>query len=437
MSVTKNFVFITAFGMLVVVAAFPFGLSFPAFVFFNLLFFSLLVLDLIITPAPSNLFVSREVDNNLYFKAENVIRFLVKNKSIHALSVEAKEDGNRFFRITDMDNMKHNIPAGEQQIFSYVTIPSKRGSFMFENIFLRYKGLLGLCRKYAKIPSAMEYKVYPNIKDLSKYRLLVQKNKLLPAGDNKTRRVGLGFEFESLRPYVEGDDYRKINWAATAREMKHVVNTYQVERSQPVNILIDIGRPMSYASRGYKKLDYAINAAIILADIVNQQGAKAGLVVFDSKLQSYVAPGQGAMHRNHLLETLYKVEDNRQIADYYGAFKALCDKQKRRSLVFIFTDFEMLEEGQELISNIAWLKRKHLPIVVFMKNDGLQSIAEAHVAPSKKITYKKVLRDTAKEFASERKSVFVSLSAMGVPNIESPAEDFALAAVNNYIRLRG
>ena len=437
MSVTKNFVIITAIGALVVVAAFPFGLSLPVFVFFNLLFVGLFVLDLIITPSPSCLYISREVDNYLYFKSENIVRFLVKNTSGHSLCLEAKEDGNRFFRVTCTDSMRHTVAAGEKQIFSYVTVPSKRGSFLFKNVYLRYKGLLGLCRKYVKVPSPTEYKVYPNIKDLGKYRLLVQKSKLLPAGDNKIRHVGLGFEFESLRPYVEGDDYRKINWAATAREMKPVVNTYQVERSQPVNILIDIGRPMSYAVKGYKKLDYAINAAIILADIVNQQGDKAGLMVFDSKLQSYVAPGQGAAHRNHLLETLYHVEDNRQIADYQGAFKALCDKQKRRSLVFIFTDFEMLEEGQELISNIAWLKRKHLPIVVFMKNEGLRLMAESKVASSKKVTYEMVLRDTAKDFIKERKSVFISLSAMGVPNIESPAEDFALAAVNNYIRLRG
>ena len=437
MSVTKNFVITTAIGAFAIISAIPFGLSFPAFVFFNLLFFGLLLLDFIITPQPSCLLISREIDNNLYFKAENVVRLLVKNTSAHALDIEAKEDGNRFFKVTCTNCMKHMVAAGDEQVFSYVTVPSKRGSFLFNNVYLRYKGLLGFCSKYVKVPSSAEYKVYPNIKDLSKYRLLLQKNKLLPTGENRIRRVGLGYEFESLRPYVEGDDYRKINWAATAREMKPVVNTYQVERSQPVNILIDIGRPMSYATKGYKKLDYAINAAIILADIVNQQGDKAGLMVFDSKLQSYVSPGQGAAHRNKLLETLYHVEDNRQIADYQEAFKTLCDRQKRRSLVFIFTDFEMLEEGQELITNIAWLKRKHLPIVVFMKNEGLNSMAEANVAPSKKLTYEKVLKDTAKEFAKERKSVFMNLSAMGVPNIESPAEDFALAAVNNYIRLRG
>ena len=436
MSVTKKFVLFCLSGGVVVLAAYPLGLALVSFVFFNLLLFGFFLLDVLITPPSSCLTVKREADASLYFKAENNVSFFVKNNSVYPLTVEAKEDGNRFFRVVDVDDMQNLVNPGSEQVFSYVTVPSKRGSFLFRDIYLRHRGLLGLCKKYTKVSAPVEFKVYPNIKDLCKYRLMVQKSRLLPSGDKKTPRIGLGVEFESLRPYVEGDDYRKINWAATAREMKPVVNTYQVERNQPVNILIDIGKPMSYSVKGYKKLDYAINAAIILADIVNGQGDKAGLMVFDSSVRSYVAPGQGGIHRNNILETLYHVEDNRQIADFQGAFRQLCEKQKRRSLVFIFTDFEMLEEGQELIKNIAWLKRKHLPIVVFMKNEGLEAIAHRK-DPGIKRTYEKVLKETAAEFLDERKNVYMNLSAMGIPNVESPAEDFALTAVNKYIRLRG
>ena len=436
MSVTKKFVLFCLGGGVVVLASYPLGIALVVFVFFNLLLFGFLLLDFLITPPASCLGVRREKDTNLYFKTENIVNFYVNNPSMYPLNIEAKEDGNRFFTITDAEALQNVVKPRSEQVFSYATIPSKRGSFLFRDIYLSSKGVLGLCKKYAKVNAPVEFKVYPNIKDLSKYRLMVQKSRLLPSGEKKTPRIGLGMEFESLRPYVEGDDYRKINWAATAREMKPVVNTFQIERSQPVNILIDIGKPMSYSVKGYKKLDYAINAAIILADIVGIRGDKSGLMVFDSKVHSYVAPGQGAIHRSVLLETLYHVEDNRQIADFQGAFRKLCEKQKRRSLVFIFTDFEMLDEGQELIKNIAWLKRKHLPIVVFMKNEGLESIASIKDV-RKKRTYGKVLKETAVEFLGERKHIYRNLSAMGIPNVESPAEDFALTAVNNYIRLRG
>jgi uncharacterized protein (DUF58 family) len=197
--------------------------------------------------------------------------------------------------------------------------------------------------------------------------------------------------------------------------------------------LLDISRPMSYSVGGYKKLDYAINAALILSDIVNQSGDKAGLMVFDSHVRSHISAGQGAGHRNHLMETLYKVEDNRSTADYGGAFRKLCEKQKRRSLVFIFTDFELPEEARELISNMLLLKKYHLPIIVFMENENLNALTEIPVHKR----YDKVLRKTAREFQSERKDIFRMLSAMGIPNVESKAEDFAVAAVNRYIKLIG
>ena len=132
------------------------------------------------------------------------------------------------------------------------------------------------------------------------------------------------------------------------------------------------------------------------------------------------------------METLYHVADNRSTADYEGAFQTLCEKQKRRSLVFIFTDFELLEEARDLIAHMALLKKRHLPIVVFMRNEGLNSLAEQPVYKQ----FDRVLRDTAREFQSERRDIFRTLSAMGIPTVESTAEDFAVAAVNRYITLR-
>ncbi|MCL1844788.1 MAG: DUF58 domain-containing protein [Defluviitaleaceae bacterium] len=434
MSVTKNFLLLVAIGAIVTFLAWRFGGSYIAmFIFWNALITGLLVIDAIISPGKKHFSVRRNDDDTLYFQAENEIEFFVKNSSRHALNVQAKDERLRHFELTEEQPPTRWVVPREEVSFSYDVVPSKRGSFAFRRIFLRWTGLLGLCVKYARFACPIEYKVYPNVRDLSKYRLMLQKNRLLPQGDKNIKNYGMGYEFESLRPYVEGDDYRKINWRATAREDKLIVNKYQIERNQPVYILLDIGRPMSYSVGGYKKLDYAINAALILADIVNQSGDKAGLMVFDSAVRSHIAPGQGAAHRNQLMETLYHVEDNRSQGDYGGAFRVLCDKQKRRSLVFIFTDFELPEEATELVSHIMHLKKRHLPIVIFMENEKLNAMADAPVRKK----YDEILRDTAREFQAERRGIFRKLSAMGIPNVESKAEEFATAAVNRYIQLTG
>jgi len=434
MSVTKSFVFLVALGGVVTFLAWRIGGSYVAmFLFWNLLLLGMLILDAIITPGKKFLQIRRSNEDVLYFKAENEVDFFVKNTSRHVLHVQGKDESVRHFDVLEKSALTQWISPREDVLFSYTVVPSKRGSFLFKNIYLRYIGLLGLCVKYTKVPCPIEFKVYPNVRDLSKYRLMLQKNRLLPHGDRNIKNYGVGYEFESLRPYVDGDDYRKINWRATSRENKLIVNQYQIERNQPVYILLDIGRPMSYSVGGYKKLDYAINAALILSDIVNQSGDKAGLMVFDSAVQSHIAPGQGAAQRNHLMETLYHVSDNRSTADYGGAFRALCDKQKRRSLVFIFTDFELPEEARELISHMSLLKKRHLPIIVFMKNESLEAMTEMPVRKR----YDKYVRNTAIEFQTERKDIFRHLSAIGIPNVESKAEDFALAAVNRYIQLTG
>lgn len=432
MAVTKNFILLVALGAVVTFLAWRFGGSYVAmFIFWNALLAGLFIVDAIITPGKKYFRVRRGEDDTLYFQTENDIEIFVKNTSRHALFVQAKDESVRHFELPDKAAPTRRIAPGEEVSFMYEVVPAKRGSFAFRYVFLRCNGLLGLCVKYARFYCPIEYKVYPNVRDLSKYRLMLQKNHLLPQGDKMIRTYGMGYEFESLRPYVDGDDYRKINWRATARENKLIVNQYQIERNQPVYILLDIGRPMSYSVGGYKKLDFAINAALILADIVNQSGDKAGLMVFDSDVRSHIAPGQGAGHRNHLMETLYHVADNRSTADYGGAFRALCDKQKRRSLVFIFTDFELPEEARELISHMMQLKKRHLPIIVFMENENLNAMADM---PTRK-KHDKILRDTAREFQTERRGIFRHLSAMGIPNVESKAEEFAVAAVNSYIRL--
>jgi len=430
MSVTRNYIYLTALGIILTIAAWPFNLHAPIFLFWNLLSLGLLGLDAILTPSADNLKVYRESEQKLYFKTENTITFYVKNTYRQMLKIEGKDEILRHFTVTER-NLTHNIPQGKEQAFSYTVVPTKRGSFDSGKVYLRYKGPLGLCIKHATLPCPARYMVYPNVKDLSKYRLMMQKNRLLPKGEKNIRQYGTGADFESLRSYVEGDDYRKINWAATAREDKLMLNQYQIERDQPVYILLDTGRPMSYTVNGFKKLDYAINAALVLSDIVNQQGDKAGLLVFDSQIRAHIAPGQGALHRNNFMETLYHIAENRQTANYEGAFQSLCERQKRRSLVFIFTDFEILEEAEDLIAHIAILKRRHMPIVVFLENEALTAMAEA---PDSTKPYDKMLKQTAQEFHTERRTIIRKLNVMGIPSVESAAEQFTVSAVNRYLQ---
>ena len=92
----------------------------------------------------------------------------------------------------------------------------------------------------------------------------------MPSVDNypdcwikKIRRLGNNNEFEQIKNYVQGDDYRSINWKATSRRGELMVNQYQDERSQQVYCLIDKSRSMRMPFKGMTLLDWAPKAALL------------------------------------------------------------------------------------------------------------------------------------------------------------------------------
>lgn len=431
---TRRMVYLAALGLAVVGIAglFSPGLVFLTFIAYNSLILALYTIDYFLTPNSQIFALTRLEEEKLYFKTTNLMEFKVKNSWSRALKIALKDELPDFHFLVSEENMEGSINPGEERTFSYTVTPGKRGAYTFSAVHIRHDGILGLCRKYFSVNEPKEYKVYPNLKDLSKYRLIITKHRLLTSGQRRVPKRGMGFEFESLRDYVDGDDYKKINWAATARNNKFIVNQYEAEKNQPVYILLDTGRAMSYSIRGYKKLDYSINAALILSDIVGQKGDNSGLMVFNTDVSALNKPGKGDSHRNELMETLYHITDSNMSSDYAGAFIHLLKVQKRRSVIFIFTDFETGEEARELMEAMPILSRAHVPVVILCVNESLEKLARQE---------SKDLRNTfneamAESLLAERKNLIRAFNMRGVICLETYAENFAIDTVNQYLSLK-
>jgi len=430
MSVTKKLIILSAVGILLI----PFmgSDSGTVFLLFNCVLIALVTVDYFITPKADVFDIWRHPEDKLFFKAVNTVSFQVRNNHSLPFEVILKDELPDFhFQIAGND-MQKVIPPQSEVCFSYDTVPTKRGAFLFANIYIKYKSSMGLIYKYAKRPLACDFKVYPNLRDLSKYRLLIQKNMALENGKRIINIRGRGQEFESLREYAQGDDYRTINFPVSARAGKYVVNLYESEKNQPIFIMIDTGRPMSYLLRGYKKLDYAINAALILSDIVNQKGDASGLVVFGRKTDAFLKPGKGPAHRNNLMEALYHIEDTNETSGYYNVFREFVSRQKRRSVVFIFTDFETEVEQSDLVSQIGMLKVGHLPVVMLMKNESAIHMAENSSTQARGV-YE---RFAAVEYLDNRRALIRALNKNGIVCVESDCETFAIDAVNRYLDIK-
>ena len=436
MAVTRRFIIIAAFSLPLLGLSAVFKDYTIIFIIINLIIFGLLALDFFISlkAAGHKIEILPETNDKLYFKADNEVMFFVRNNYRAKIKICLKDSiPDRHFIVLDASGMEQTIKPDTETILRYKIRPTKRGAFIFPKIYGFAYSRLGLCRLYFERDLPREFKVYPNLRDLSRYRLITQTKRIRSRGERTVRLRGLGTEFESLREYIEGDDYRRINWMATARDNKIIVNQYQIEKNQPIITLIDTGRPMSYSVKGYKKLDYAINAALILSDIVNQQGDNSGLMVFDTKVRACILPGKGDVHRNRMMEALYHIQDTKSTSDYEGAFIELLNRQKRHGLVFLFTDFETPEQAGDLASNIQALKKRHTPFIILMENDSLNQLAAENTDLSEPALYQ---RAVAIDFLEKRRAIINRLNAYGIACIESPAEDFALTALNSYLRAR-
>src|SRR5690606_2618045 len=131
--------------------------------------------------------------------------------------------------------------------------------YWFGNIYLYIRSPLGLVSKRITQRCGKMVPVYPSILQMKKFELKTIARTAREFGVKKVRRIGHSYEFEHIKTYQRGDDYRSINWKATGRRAQLMVNQYEDERSQQVYCVIDKSRVMHMPFNGLSLFDYAVN----------------------------------------------------------------------------------------------------------------------------------------------------------------------------------
>lgn len=431
MPFSNIFVLLIFAGVVPVLAGSLLGALFPVFIVYNSILLLLWLVDLVITPGRSAFEVERVCEEKFSLGTDNEVAVKVRNNSGYQLVLELKDEVPAFFKIKDSIVKIKAVPHSESE-GRYSVLPEKRGEFRFGLIHCRYRGILRLCTKKGRYNTERKYKVYPNLKDLRKYSIAALNKTNLAYGIKKSRVYGIGTDFESLREYAEGDDYRKINWMATARSNKFIVNTYGPEKNQQVFVLLDSSRVMNSEINYIKKLDYAINSAFLLADVAIKKGDNTGLLVFDSNVKRFVKPGKGLNQFQLIAENLYNVEENLVTADYKSAFAYLNEQQKRRSLLCIFTELFNTEEALNLAAAIKNIARRHVALVITIKDERLYEQADCGVKDSNDV----FLKGSAIKLLEEREKIKRILFDSGIACIDVPPDRLSIETVNKYLSMK-
>jgi uncharacterized protein (DUF58 family) len=396
-----------------------------------LLALALLALDWWRAGAVDTFSVTRQHDSRLSLGAENPITLSLEQRQQRPVRFWLRDESPDAFQIDRRILSGEVAPRGRWQD-NYHVRPLRRGDYRFGDLNLRWRAPLGLVVRQGRIEAAVPVKVYPNLLEVRRYDLLLQRNRLQELGLRHARRYGEGTEFERLREYLPDDEYRRIDWKATARRHRPVTIEYQTERSQNVIAVLDVGRMMQSPVAHMAKLDYVVNAVLLLAYVATGKGDKMGLMTFADKVIHFMQPRQGRGQFYRMLEMLYAVEAAPVEPNYRQALNYLALKQRKRSLVVIFTDLSGGISMGELTGHVTMLARRTLPLVVTISDPDIHAAARQRPLNSLAVYQ----RAAAEQLLDERRVALEQMARRGVLTLDVPANRLSMAVINRYLELK-
>lgn len=381
--------------------------------------------------------VSRVPETVLSLGEMNPIRLEIEHDGSIPLWVTIKDEPPQEFDV-DPRTITIRMRPEEYQKAIYKVKPHERGHYTFGDLNARFTTVLGLMMREERIPCEMPVKVYPDVFQTKKHLILARENRISQMGLRKSKLLGQGHEFERLRDYVPDDSMRHVDWKATARRGSLITREYDVEQSQHIMIVLDMGRTM--ASRtveegeqlGMTKADYAINASVLLAHVAAQSDDRVGLFCFAEHPIAFVPPGKGNSQASTLMDALYDLHPRTEESDYYANLTILSQKQRKRSLVFVFTDLIDPESSRSLITSLSLLVQKHLVVCVALADYELPTILDTPPAKAPDMYTQAV----ALSIIQERRRALAQLTKLGVITIDATPSDLTVSAVNKYLQLK-
>ena len=362
---------------------------------------------------------------------KNKISIKVKNNYFTTTYLEIIDEVPEQFQIRNF-KINTKLNSKTQHTLDYQLRPTERGAYYFGGLNIYASSILGLVSKRFTFNSDAMVPTYPSFKQLKKFELLNINQNSVDFGIKKVRRLGHSMEFEQIKDYVTGDDLRTINWKATAKRNHLMVNQFQDEKSQPVYSIIDKGRVMKMPFNQLSLLDYAINATLVISNVILKKNDKAGMFSFSKKVENIVVAERRSSQMRLILESLYNVKTDYFESDFGKLYAQVKKNITHRSLILLYTNFETLDSLHRQLPYLKAMSKSHLLVVVFFKNTELDKIIES---PAQTIqqTYDKVV---AEKFAFEKRLIVNELKKYGIYSILTTPENLTLDTINKYLEIK-
>jgi uncharacterized protein (DUF58 family) len=408
-----------------------------AMLLWDLLVIAVFVSDLLRLPKPLQIEASRLWEHAPCLATPSGITVAIRNFGATAIRCYLVDETPVSLRTTP-PSLTLVTPARAQAQTRYEILPRQRGDVRLGRLFLRYQSQVGFAERWAAAEISQTVRVLPDLEQARQHALYLIRSRQVEMEKRRRRQRGQGREFESLRDYRTGDDLRDICWTATARRHQLTTRVFEVERSQPVWVVLDAGRLLraeiqqEQSDVRLSKLDYAVNAALSLAQVAIQCGDRVGLLAYGRTIQHNVAAGRGALHLRTIVDCLTQVHGEASEADHSRAARVLLTEQSRRSLVVWITDFAETPTTPEVIEYAMQMTQRHLVVFSAMNQPDLTALAET----TPRTTDEMYRHAAALEIAQRRELLLRGLRQRGVFAFELVPGLLASSLVNQYLDIK-
>ena len=362
---------------------------------------------------------------------------------VQEIEYQIANDANTDVQIEVYDELPYQLQIRSKLIQStlekrtvkevfYPFKPTKRGLYEFGKIVLLIGGPLRLTQIKKDFLAYQDAKVIPSILQMKRYAIQIFSQTASMYGIRNIRTLGENDEFEHIRSYQQGDNIKSINWKATSRRGKLLVNQFQDTRSQMIYFLIDKGRNMEMPFEGLSLLDYSINSTLVIANIVLQKYDKPGLITFSDTIDTFIKANNNARQLDWIIQQLYKEETNFKEPNYEHLYYTCRSKINRRSIIFLFSNFETKYDLDRNIDYLKMLAKKHLLIVISFKNTELLNAINKEAKNIEEIYHQTI----AKDLHYEKEKIMKDLRHYGIQTIFTSPQDLSINLINKYLEIK-
>ncbi|MFB6949443.1 DUF58 domain-containing protein [Streptomyces niveus] len=322
------------------------------------------------------------------------------------------------------------VPPGERRRLATLLRPTRRGDRHTERVTVRSFGPLGLAARQGNHDVPWTVRVLPPFTSrkhlpsrLARLRELDGRTSVLTRGE--------GTEFDSLRPYVPGDDTRSIDWRATARQSAVAIRTWRPERDRHILVVLDTGRTSAGRVGDVPRLDAAMDATLLLTALAARAGDRVDLLAYDRRTRAQVRGRSASDVLPAMVNALSTLEPELVETDARGLAATVLKSAPRRSLVVLLTSLETAPVEEGLLPVLPQLTQRHTVLVASVADPHAQAMSTAR--GSVDAVYEAAAGGQAQ---SQRRRTSEKLQRYGVTVVDAVPDSLAPALADAYLALK-